>query len=94
MQYRALGHSGINASVVGLGAWVMGGGTWWGKDPDDRESMVAVASALHIARRYTRCVPQRKSAMASVTGLVTPRSVSWPLAETGTSPSKLNSAAA
>jgi methylglyoxal reductase len=46
MQYRALGNSGINASVIGLGAWVMGGGTWWGKDPDDRESISTIHAAL------------------------------------------------
>ncbi len=32
MQYRPLGQSGISASVVGLGTWVMGGWMWGGAD--------------------------------------------------------------
>lgn len=32
MQYRALGQSGIQASVVGLGAWAIGGWMWGGTD--------------------------------------------------------------
>jgi aryl-alcohol dehydrogenase-like predicted oxidoreductase len=27
----------IEASVVGLGTWVLGGGSAWGEDPDDQE---------------------------------------------------------
>lgn len=46
MQYRALGDSGIEASVIGLGAWVMGGGAWWGGAPDDRASIDAIHAAL------------------------------------------------
>jgi methylglyoxal reductase len=48
MKYRPLGPSGINASVVGLGAWVMGGGTVWGQDPDDRESVRTLQAALDL----------------------------------------------
>ena len=46
MQYRELGKSGIEASVVGLGTWVTGGGAPWGSDPDDRESIRAIHAAL------------------------------------------------
>ena len=46
MQYRPLGESGIQASVVGLGTWVTGGGSWWGEDPDDGESIRAIHAAL------------------------------------------------
>lgn len=46
MKYKPLGKSNLNASVIGLGAWVMGGGTVWGKDPDDRESIRAIHAAL------------------------------------------------
>ena len=46
MQYRPLGNSDINASVIGLGAWVMGGGAFWGKDPDDSESIATIHAAL------------------------------------------------
>jgi len=46
MHYRKLGNSGIEASVVGLGAWVIGGGSIWGSDPDDRESIATIQAAL------------------------------------------------
>lgn len=46
MQYRKLGTSEIEASVIGLGTWVTGGGTVWGKDPDDQESIRAIHASL------------------------------------------------
>ncbi|MBN1489588.1 MAG: aldo/keto reductase [Phycisphaerae bacterium] len=47
MRYRALGNSGIEASVVGLGTWVTGGGEWWGPWPEDDESIRAIHAALN-----------------------------------------------
>ena len=46
MQSRPLGTLAINASVVGLGTWVTGGGAVWGTDPDDQESIRAIQAAL------------------------------------------------
>ncbi len=46
MQYRSLGASGIEASIVGLGTWVTGGGEVWGADPEDQESVRAIHAAL------------------------------------------------
>jgi methylglyoxal reductase len=46
MQYRTLGNSNLQASVVALGAWVLGGGQLWGKDTDDRESVRTLQAAL------------------------------------------------
>lgn len=46
MQYRPLGNSGISASVIGLGTWVLGGGSVWGPDPDDNESIRTIHAAL------------------------------------------------
>jgi methylglyoxal reductase len=46
MQYRPLGASGIEASVIGLGTWVTGGGAVWGTDPDDQESIRAIQASL------------------------------------------------
>lgn len=48
MQQKPLGNSGFSASVVGLGAWVIGGGTVWGQDPDDRESIRTIHAALDL----------------------------------------------
>ncbi len=45
MQYRTLGNSGIEASVVGLGTWVTGGGAAW-NGVDDAESLRAISVAL------------------------------------------------
>ena len=46
MKLRTLGKSDIEASVVGLGTWVLGGGTVWGQDTDDAESVRAIQAAL------------------------------------------------
>lgn len=48
MKLKPLGDSGIQASIVGLGAWVMGGGTVWGPDPDDAESIRTIQAALDL----------------------------------------------
>ena len=45
MQYRKLGKSEIEASVVGLGTWVTGGGEMW-NGVDDAESIKAIHAAL------------------------------------------------
>ncbi len=46
MKYGKLGKSGLDASVVGMGTWVTGGGSVWGKEPDDRESINAIHAAI------------------------------------------------
>ncbi len=45
MQFRNLGNSGINASVIALGTWVTGGGEVW-NGVDDAESLRAIHAAL------------------------------------------------
>lgn len=44
MQYRQLGNSNIEASVIGFGAWAIGGWMWGGAD--ENEARDAVAAAL------------------------------------------------
>lgn len=46
MKYKPLGNSGMSASVIGLGAWVLGGGRIWGRDADDNESIRAIHAAI------------------------------------------------
>jgi methylglyoxal reductase len=46
MKYRSLGTTGMEASIIGLGTWVTGGGATWGADPDDQESIRAIHASL------------------------------------------------
>lgn len=45
MLMRKLGASGIDASAIAMGAWAIGGGSWWG-DNDDALSISAIHAAL------------------------------------------------
>ena len=44
MQYRSIGASGIEASVIGLGAWAIGGWMWGGTEKD--ESIRAIRASV------------------------------------------------
>lgn len=46
MRYREIGQTGIRASVVGFGAWAMGGGGFWDGVDDDQEAISALRFAL------------------------------------------------
>ena len=48
MKQKPLGDSGINASTIALGAWVLGGGSVWGKEPDDAESVRTIQGAIDL----------------------------------------------
>ncbi|MFZ5797982.1 MAG: aldo/keto reductase [Desulfobulbaceae bacterium] len=45
MRMRKIGTTDIEASVVALGAWAIGGGPWWGES-DDRRSIEAIHAAM------------------------------------------------
>lgn len=46
MERRPLGKSGLQASVIGFGTWVLGGGAVWGNEPEDRESIYTLQAAI------------------------------------------------
>jgi methylglyoxal reductase len=46
MKYLPLGDSGPSASVIGFGAWAIGGGAVWGDSSDDSESVATIQAAL------------------------------------------------
>ncbi|WP_447979368.1 aldo/keto reductase [Candidatus Nitrospira bockiana] len=46
MEYRTLGNTGLDVSVIGLGTWVMGGWLWGGAE--DRESIGTIRRALEL----------------------------------------------
>jgi len=45
MEYRRLGKTGIDISVIGFGAWGIAGGTTWG-DQDESQAIGAIHAAL------------------------------------------------
>ena len=50
MQYRSLGSSGLQLSVIGLGTWAIGGGDWkfgWG-DQDEQEAVDTIVRAVEL----------------------------------------------
>jgi methylglyoxal reductase len=55
MRYRALGGSGIQASVVALGAWAIGG--WWWGGADDADSIAAIHRALDLGMNLVDTAP-------------------------------------
>lgn len=55
MQYQPIGESGIEASVVALGTWVMGGWMWGGANEDD--SIRAIHAALDHGINFIDTAP-------------------------------------
>jgi len=45
MRTRKIGTSNIEASVVALGTWAIGGGQWWGES-EDQQSVKAIQAAI------------------------------------------------
>ncbi|MEZ6076985.1 MAG: aldo/keto reductase [Pirellulaceae bacterium] len=46
MRYLKLGSSDLNASVIGMGAWAIGGGSSWGSHVDDDLAIQTIEKAL------------------------------------------------
>jgi len=55
MKYRPLGASGIEASVVALGAWAIGGWLWGGAD--ERKSVEAIQAAIDAGINFIDTAP-------------------------------------
>lgn len=55
MRYRALGPSGIEASVIAFGAWAVGG--WWWGGADDSDSVAAIQRALDVGMNFIDTAP-------------------------------------
>lgn len=81
METRRLGHTSLELTVVGFGAWAVGGGDWkfgWGPQ-DDAESITAIDEALALGVNWIDT--------ARIYGLGrSERVVSEALARTGASP--------
>lgn len=55
MEYRPLGASGIEASVVGLGAWAIGGWMWGGAD--EHKSVEAIQAGMDAGINFIDTAP-------------------------------------
>ena len=51
MEYCPIGNFGLQASVPGLGTWVLGGGNILGQDTDDKESIHAIHEEAELTSR-------------------------------------------
>lgn len=59
MQTRRLGNSNLYITPIGLGAWVFGGGGWyggWGTQDDD-ESIATILRALDLGINWMDTAP-------------------------------------
>ena len=45
MRYKRIGHTDLNASVVGLGTFEIGGSSWW-DEVDDKTSINTIREAM------------------------------------------------
>ena len=51
MEHCPIGNFGLLTSVLGLGAWVLGGGNIWGQDTGDKESIRAIHEEAELTSR-------------------------------------------
>ncbi len=57
MRYRNLGSSDLNASVIGMGAWAIGGGASWGSKVDDALAIQTIEEALDAGINFFDTAP-------------------------------------
>lgn len=56
MQYMKIGKTDIEVSKVSLGAWAIGGGSWWGTN-DDEESIRTIRTAVEEGINFVDTAP-------------------------------------
>lgn len=56
MKTREIGQSGLTAGVLSMGAWAIGGGSWWGEN-DDSASIRTIHSALEQGLNWIDTAP-------------------------------------
>lgn len=56
MKTRKIGKSDLDAAILSLGTWAVGGGSWWGKN-DDTESIRAIHQALDLGLNWIDTAP-------------------------------------
>lgn len=57
MKYRPLGKTNLNAAIVGVGTWVMGGGEVFGQDTNDQESIRTLQAAIDLGLNLIDTAP-------------------------------------
>ena len=57
MKYLNLGSSDLNASVVGMGAWAIGGGASWGSHVDDNLAIETIEKAFNSGINFFDTAP-------------------------------------
>ncbi|TWT85095.1 General stress protein 69 [Planctomycetes bacterium CA13] len=57
MKYQRLGSSDLNASVVAMGAWAVGGGKSWGNKVDDDQAIRTIESAFDAGINFFDTAP-------------------------------------
>ena len=62
MRTREIGESGLITGVLSLGAWAIGGGSWWGEN-DDSLSVRAIHCALDQGMNWI--TPRRSTALGT-----------------------------
>lgn len=56
MERRKIGQSDLDASILSMGSWAIGGGSWWGKN-DDAESIKAIHTAIDLGVNWVDTAP-------------------------------------
>ncbi|NMA23523.1 MAG: aldo/keto reductase, partial [Spirochaetales bacterium] len=56
METRRIGKSDLYASILSMGAWAIGGGTWWG-DNDDNISIKSIHKSLEYGVNWIDTAP-------------------------------------